>query len=189
MTHIAKLTQVSCLSRKSAWHVSNVDSYPSFAYWKPCAVKCCIDCLITYGELHHIYICIYIYTLGISEALAKCIQIYPNVSNTDLPRSQPGTVVDGQALGALASCHDVEQSKTSKPRRPHLRHTWRARTARIYMDLHHSAAKAQTERHNIIWHDLTIFGKKTSAYSTVSKSVTEIWRINMFSEELSCIAR
>ena len=55
MTRTTQHMQVSCLFKKSAWHVSNVGRYPSFAYWKPCAMKCCKDCLITYGELHHIY--------------------------------------------------------------------------------------------------------------------------------------
>ena len=97
----------------------------------------------------YIYIYIHIHTLRISKALAKCIQIYPNLSNTDSPRSKPGTVVDGQALGVLASCHDVEQSKTSKPRRPlHLRQTWHAR---IYMDLRHRTATKIANRTNMIW--------------------------------------
>ena len=100
----------------------------------------------------YIYVYIHIHTLRISKALAKCIQIYPNLSNmsdTDSPRSKPGTVVDGQALGVLASCHDVEQSKTSKPRRPlHLRQTWHAR---IYMDLRHRTATEIANRTNMIW--------------------------------------
>ena len=108
-----------------------------------------VDTLYSIPCSIHIYIYIHIHTLRISKALAKCIQIYPNLSNTDSPRSKPGTVVDGQALGVLASCHDVEQSKTSKPRRPlHLRQTWHAR---IYMDLRHRTATKIANRTNMIW--------------------------------------
>ena len=35
---------------------SQVTSILLFAYCKPCAVKCCINCLITYGELHRLSI-------------------------------------------------------------------------------------------------------------------------------------